>query len=105
MRILLLDAELSALPGLVLSTSARAREHSLRDADGRAECEPVRRCQFLFEELRCIGPYRGGDPRQQSLAAGRVGARARDGDWASGTAWRYRAQGGSSVAAARRDAV
>jgi hypothetical protein len=33
-----------------------------------------------FKNFAALAPYRGGDPRQQSLAAGRVGARARDGD-------------------------
>ncbi len=96
---------LPALPGLALSPPARARKRSLRGPDGGAERQPVRRRRFLFAEFCRAGPCRGGDPRQQSLASGGVGARARHGRRAAGAAGRYRAQGASSLAAARRDAV
>ena len=49
---------LSALPGLALSPPARARERLLCDADGGAQCEPVRRRRFLFAEFCRAGPSR-----------------------------------------------
>ena len=96
---------LSALPGLALSPPARARERLLRDADGRAEREPVRGRGFLFEEFRRVGPHGGGNPRQQSLAAVRMGARARHGGRAAGSRKSRRAPRAARLAAARRDTV
>ena len=105
MRILVLNADYPRFLDWFYRRQPELEERRLCRADGGAKRQPVRRRRFLFAEFRCTRPQRGRDPRQQSLAAIGLGARART--------WRRslpspRASGGSDaprLAAARRDAV
>ena len=61
--------------------------------------------RLLLAEFRRPGPPFGGDPRQQSLASGGMGTRARDGRRNRGAFRHTTRHGASSLDSARRDAA